>query len=180
MYYKDVLELAKGMQFDATKRVEQETVVKLFAIYLSSNPDFKYNQTYFTDSIDDFFYRVNNFKNKYSLCNLVVKSLLPCLDKYENKPIINVLFDGFLKAQLPDDKIIKIIDSVEHFRFYEISNEYLILSFEAVTPQVQQYILKISYKSKDDTDICDKIKPMFEYFLSTLDLKERSMAGKIS
>jgi hypothetical protein len=174
MFYKEVLEKTKDMEF-SKENIDQ--IIRLFSIFLCSNSDFKYNQTYFTDSIDDFFHTIKIFQRKYAICSNSLNILLSCLDKYVNPPSIKIIFDRIFMCHLSKNFNISILENVESFLFFDIDNNNLLFQCETEDDIIHQYLFRISCKNSKESEVHEHIKKNFEVFLSSLNLKGKPVIG---
>lgn len=109
------------------KSISEKDYIELFSLYISSNPDFKYNRTYLTDSIDIFFIAVSDLKQKISAINRIVSRIKKSLRIEKD---ISIVFDEFFEYKIKDfpESNFKIINP-EKFRFDKVTMDDCIIRF---------------------------------------------------
>jgi hypothetical protein len=119
----------------------RKDLLYLFSSYIASNPDFKYNSTYLTDSIDSFFEDQACFKAK----QIVFYKIIDYLKKEtEGKYEIEVVFDSVFKYNTFESKDLEIInDSNNTYYFNRMGEKLFILKLILLNPERIEYQYEI-------------------------------------
>jgi hypothetical protein len=106
----------------------EPNILNLFSSYIASNPDFKYNTTYLTDSIQSFASDIEIFKIKF----LIFKEIADKLHKVvKQKCFVNVIFDEIFLCDTKNNSSIEIItDNSNLFRFDTIGRKDCTIKLE--------------------------------------------------
>lgn len=162
MEYKKIVEciITRGVdEFDAKNLLES------YVLFLVSNPDFKYNQTYFTDGFGDF---EKSIKLLYDRANIFKKVAERLLKKQRKSLLIEssvIIFDSIYKYTLTDEIQTEIISGNSDFRLYDYYNQPVklecMIKYKKDTIRHFAYIIDKKMTSKDlkkaITDIFEKI-----------------------
>jgi hypothetical protein len=127
----------------------RKDILYLFSSYVASNPDFKYNSTYLTDSIESFFEDRACFKAKQIVFYKIIEYLN---EKTEGKYEIEVVFDSVFKYNTLYSKDLEVlIDSNSTFSFDRIGDKTFIVKFILINPQRIEYQYEIiKYNTDED------------------------------
>lgn len=101
--------------------------LELFTIFISSNPNFKYNKTYLSDSIDPFLYVVPILKRKFRFFKKLT-------DKLANQTYSEfdgaIIFDGIFEFRVNYSVASQVnFVNIENFRFDQIKEEEFTIKF---------------------------------------------------
>ncbi|MCX6237629.1 MAG: hypothetical protein NTY07_08755 [Bacteroidia bacterium] len=101
--------------------------LKLFCEFISSNPDFKYNRTYLTDSIDIFFDALTNIRQRIATFKRIVSRIKR---HFEIEKDVSIVFDDFFEYNIKDFPVghFRIINA-ERFRFDKVTKDDCIIRF---------------------------------------------------
>lgn len=101
--------------------------LKLFCEFISSNPDFKYNSTYMTDSIEVFFNALTDIRQKIAAYKKIVSKIKRQIGTEKD---LTIIFDEFFEYKIKDLPIepFKIVNA-GRFRFDKITKDDCIIRF---------------------------------------------------
>lgn len=165
MEYKNIVEciITRGVdEFDAKSLLES------YVLFLVSNPDFKYNQTYFTDGFVDF---ENSIKLLYDRANIFKKVTIRLLKKQRMSLLIEssvIIFDSIYKYTLTDKIETEIIPDNSNFRLHDYYNQPTKL--ECTIKYKKETIRHFAYiidKKKTGKDLMKVITDMFEKIIDS-------------
>ncbi len=166
MFIKDILQKS----IDVTIDTNTQDILELFSIYLSSNVNFKYNQTYLTDSLDDFFSKVEIFREKYLICNESIKLILKSVKSSEEIPNICLLFDNIFEYRIPGIGKLIIINN-EDFCYHEIKKNNIVFICRTLSEPVQEYVFNVNCKDSTKHKVVEDINNKFATFILSLSKK---------
>lgn len=165
MEYKKIVEciIARRVdEFDVTSLLES------YVLFLVSNPDFKYNQTYFTDGFGDF---EKSIKLLHYRANIFKKVTERLLKKQKKSLLIEssvIIFDSIYKYTLTDKIEAEIISDNSDFRLYNYYNQSVKL--ECVIKYKKDAIRTFAYiidKKMADKDLIKAISDAFEKIIDS-------------
>ncbi|QSX05435.1 hypothetical protein JYG23_12225 [Sedimentibacter sp. zth1] len=87
-----------GMKLD----LSDDTIIKLFNLFLTSNPNYFYNKTYILDLLDKFKNNIDVLKNKFDVCNSLINGFKTL--KYKNGYWFAVIDDYIITTSLFKNK----------------------------------------------------------------------------
>ena len=137
--------------------------LELFSLYISSNPDFKYNITYLTDQIESFkrsCFELNNRFYQFENLIIVIRSITP-------KGIRGYLiFDEIFKygVNTDEDDYLELIN-LDSFRFDKIDKNNHIVKFILGDKNNPEKFETYKVDQKKDPDISSKIKEHWATFI---------------
>ncbi|MGE0088543.1 MAG: hypothetical protein AB7S50_03605 [Bacteroidales bacterium] len=128
---------------------DNKDLLYLFSTYIASNPDFKYNATYLTDSIDRFFLDCEIYETKKLIFEEVIKYLNSVnLSKFE----IEIEFDSKFKYNTADNSNLQVIVNNNNLPdIHRIGAKQFLMKLTLIKPMKIEYshLIKVSTKSKD-------------------------------
>lgn len=160
------MEYKKIVECIITRRVDEFDVASLlesYVLFLVSNPDFKYNQTYFTDGFGDF---EKSIKLLHDRANIFKKVTERLLEKQKKSLLIEssvIIFDSIYKYTLTDKIEAEIISDNSDFRLYDYYNQSVKL--ECVIKYKKDAIRNFAYiidKKMTGKDLIKAISDAFE------------------
>lgn len=93
----------------------------LYSYYIASNPDFKYNPTYLTDLIDDFFSDLEFYRKKIKV---FIKVLNHIKGKVKKHFTITAIFDSAFQYEISNGEYKRIENVAEtDFSFHKLNKE---------------------------------------------------------
>jgi hypothetical protein len=104
-----------------------KNILELFCEFISSNPDFKYNRTYLTDSIDVFIKTLTDIKQKIATHKKIVSRIKRHIGTEKH---VTIIFDEFFEYKINDFpmKLFKVVNA-GRFRFDKINKDDCIIRF---------------------------------------------------
>jgi hypothetical protein len=126
----------------------EQDLLYLFSAYIASNPDFKYNLTYLTDSIDSFFQDQISFNDKQNVFYKVIDYIKEeTLGKYK----IEVIFDSVFKFNLYESTDLEILsENNSTFHFNRMGDKSFIMKLSLLEPTEIDYLYEIKRYSTDE------------------------------
>jgi len=119
----------------------------LFSLYTASNPDFKYNSTYLTDSIDAFFEDYAKFRAK----QLVFKKIIRYVKtKTKNEYDIEIIFDSTFRFEILSSTEIETVSKNDIYKFDHMGDKSFIVKFLLKTPRCVEYEFEIEKYNNND------------------------------
>lgn len=150
---------------------DDKELLLLFSSYIASNPDFKYNTTYLTDSIDQFFidYRM------YSRKKLIFEDIINCLNSLNSSKLeIEIEFDSKFRYNTVSNSNLEIVLNnntyVDSFDFHKIGSRQFPFKIIQVKPK------RIEYTHLIDTD--DKSKKWKKWVSDFMNIVEKQKNEK--
>lgn len=126
--------------------------LELFSLHISSNPNFKYNQTYLTDTIDVFISALTGMKQKIKTYNQIVKRIRKRIDTEKD---VFVVFDEFFEYKINDliSGRFNIVNT-DRFRFDKVSRDYCVIRFILKVEGSIEYneVFRVNLNDKKNTD----------------------------
>lgn len=107
-YNKILKSIAVGDKFSS----DSEILIEAFILYIASNPDFKYNQSYFTDCIPDFKEAISSFADKLNVYKDIVKEI----SSNELPYTLKLVFDYVIQFNIPESLEPEFLQD-ENYRF---------------------------------------------------------------
>lgn len=128
---------------------DDKDLLYLFSSYIASNPDFKYNITYLTDSIDRFFLDYEIYETKKLIFEEVIKYINSInLSKFE----IEIEFDSKFKYNTDGSSNLQIIaNNNNQPDIYRIGAKHFLMKLTLIKPIKIEYshLIKVDAKSND-------------------------------
>jgi len=120
-------EIYEKLLMTDTDEILNKDVLRLFCEFISSNPDFKYNRTYLTDSIDVFFNTLTDIRQKIAAYKKIVSRIKRHLGTEKD---VTIIFDEFFEYKIKyfPMKLFKIVNA-GRFRFDKITKDDCIIRF---------------------------------------------------
>jgi len=146
-------------------------ILNLFSSYIATNPDFKYNTTYLTDSIQCFASDIEIFKIKF----LIFKEIADKLHKaLKQKYFVNVIFDEIFLCDAKNNSSVEIItDNSNLFRFDSIGRKDCIIKLEY--RKIENSIEAIEYIHRIDNiqlNNKEEIEPIITNLLKVIERQD--------
>lgn len=136
----------------------EKDILFLFSAYISSNPNFKYNITYLTDSIDSFIKNYHLLRSKIEIYKEIVEYI-----KTINKSTytIEVKFDDFMTYTInKQETIASNSNGVPNKNdIFSICNPNLFIKLTSIKPRIEY-----TYELKDFNNDSQFKKEIKEYF----------------
>jgi len=134
---------------------DDKDLLYLFSSYIASNPDFKYNSTYLTDSIDRFFLDYEIYETKKIIFEEVIKYVnLVNHSKFE----IEIEFDSKFKYNTDSSSNLEIIvNNNDSFDFHRIGAKQFSMKLTLIRPKKIEYSYLIKTDSKSNDQWIKKI-----------------------
>lgn len=128
---------------------DDKELLFLFSSYIASNPDFKYNTTYLTDSIDQFFIDYNMYSRKI----LIFEEIINYLNKLNSsKHEIEIEFDSKYRYSTNINLNLEIVKknntNVDPFDFHNIGSKQFLFKIIQVKPKRIEYTYLIDTEDK--------------------------------
>ncbi|MGE5410750.1 MAG: hypothetical protein ACM3MI_07305 [Clostridiales bacterium] len=114
--------------------LEPDDGLFLFSLYVSSNPDFKYNTSYLTDSINSFKRDFQIYKNKLLLFNKIIeysRSIVP--PEYD----VTLIFENKFKFNLISDSKLELYSLQEENLLFKLEQEKVLLKLVLSKPLIE-------------------------------------------
>lgn len=137
--------------------------LKLFSLFISSNPDFKYNITYLTDQIETFKESRLELKNRFKQ----FENLIKVIRKVTPKEISGYLiFDKIFKygVNTYEDDHLEFIN-LDSYRFDKIDSKNYFAKFILGDKNNPEKIETYKIDQKKEPDINSKIKELWTSFI---------------
>lgn len=132
----------------------RQDLLYLFSFYIASNPDFKYNTTYLTDSIDSFFEDQECFKIKQNTFHNIIDYLK---DQTKGKYEIEVVFDHVFKYNVNESQDLEVFNETNSpFSFYKLGEKSFMMKLIFLQPNRIEYLYEIK-KYKTDEEWLKKV-----------------------
>ena len=142
------------------KTLNAKIYLELFSLFISSNPDFKYNHSYLTDSIEPFINAISIIRKKsQNYKRLIDKLALQTPKNIKRTIVFDDLFEyKILKSVASDVQLIH----VEKFRFDQFKEDEFVVKFiwEVNNVLKRSRIYRIKLKEKQ------KVITLWEAFLN--------------
>lgn len=104
----------------------RKDLLYLFSMYIASNPDFKYNYTYLTDSIDPFLKDYAEFVAKRLVFLEIIDYVkIQTKDKYD----IDVVFNSIFRFNILRSIDIEVVSDDNSYQFDQMGNKSFIVKF---------------------------------------------------
>jgi len=143
------------------KRVKNpKDLLYLFSMYIASNPDFKYNYTYLTDSIELFFDDYKKFSAKQVVFRKIIKHIKT---KTNNEYDIDIIFDSTFRYNVLKSTEIETVSENDLCRFDHIGDKSFIIKFLINAPKHIEYVFEI-----EKYDNIDEWKTKIDSFLKVI------------
>jgi hypothetical protein len=133
--------------------VSNTDILYLFSFYISSNPDYKYNSTYLTDSIDDFNKAWNKFKAKHKVFKTIIQFVKSNTISKSKQIEIDIIFDSVLQYNTIKSTCLETFNDNFFFLFSQMSNDSFSVKFicEISETDTVEYVYEIDkYDNKKD------------------------------
>lgn len=109
------------------KILRKRDLLRLFAFYISSNPDFKYNITYLTDSILPFFSLQKELIDRYVTFEAVTEKIAKLTPE---KVRATLVFDNFFRFSIVEKTILDCeFVNTDQYRFDKIDTKNYVIKF---------------------------------------------------
>lgn len=109
--------------------LSQGDILNLFSIYLTDNPNFKYNITYLTDSIPLFKKSIGVFSDKFFFYNEASNRLY---ELNNSNSIIDIYFDEIFKFSLNKGVKFELITAnINNYKFTKTINDSFKVRFQS-------------------------------------------------
>ncbi len=132
----------------------------LFSMYIALNPDFKYNYTYLTDSIDIFFEDYLNFKAKKEVFMEIINYIKAMTKKDYD---IVIIFDSTFRYSILESTDIEVVSENDNYRFDHMGDKSFIVNFQINKPKQIEYVFEI-----EKYDNIDEKKTKIDIFLKVI------------
>lgn len=140
---------------------DMENPLDMFSLFISSNPDFKYNITYLTDQIESFNKSCLELDKRFCQFEKVINQIR----KDTSKKISGyIIFDNIFKYGINKDERFEFVN-LDLFRFDKIDCDYYIVKFILGDRNNPEKIETYKIDQKKDTDIESKIKELWASFI---------------
>lgn len=138
----------------------QKDLLYLFSMYIATNPDFKYNYTYLTDSIDVFFEDYGKFSAKQTVFKKIIKYIKA---KTKNEYDIDIIFDSVFRYSVLKSTEIETVSENDLYKFDHLGDKSFIVKFLINTPRNIEYVFEI-----EKYDNIDEWKTKIDNFLNVI------------
>lgn len=148
MEYKDIIE------YISTKDIEEFSIKNLlesYVLFIVSNPDFKYNQTYFTDGFIDFEKSIRLLHTRAKIFKKIARKLL---SKQKSSIFVEsstIAFDSIYKYTLTDKIETQIISDNSSFILHNYYDQPIKFECEVKNKkgEIRNFAYEINKKTKD-------------------------------
>jgi hypothetical protein len=142
---------------------DKENPLELFSLFVTSNPDFKYNITYLTDQIGSFRKCSLELEKRFSQFKKVINQIREDTPKEISGYLI---FDNVFQYGINTDEEDRLeFINLDLFRFDKFDNDYYILKFIFGDVKNPEKIEAYKIDQKKDTDIESKIRELWASFI---------------
>ncbi len=137
--------------------------IELFSLFVTSNPDFKYNITYLTDQIESFRKSRLVLKERFSQFKKIIKQVSDDTPKVRYGYLI---FDNVFQYGINtnEEDCLEFIN-LDFFRFDKLDSGYYIVKFILGDRNNPEKIETYKIDQKKDKDIESKIKELWASFI---------------
>lgn len=137
--------------------------LELFSLFVTSNPDFKYNITYLTDQIRSFRESRLELEKRFSQFKKVINQIREDTPKEISGYLI---FDNVFQYGINTDEEDRLeFINLDLFRFDKLDCDYYIVKFILGVKNNPEKIETYKIDQKKDTDIESKIKELWASFI---------------
>lgn len=150
------------------KRVKNpKDILYLFSMYIASNPDFKYNYTYLTDSIDIFFEDYEKFRAKKEVFMEIINYIKAMTKKDYD---IDIIFDYTFRYSILESTEIEVVSENDNYKFDHMGDKSFVVKFQINTPKYIEYVFEIE-KYDNNNEWKTKIDSYLKIILENEKLK---------
>lgn len=122
----------------------------LFSSYIASNPDFKYNTTYLTDSIEQFFQDYDRYSQK----KLIFEEIINYINNNNTlNQEVEIEFDSKFTFNTKKNTALEILEYNyydDSFNFHEIGSQFFTLKLTLIKPIKVEYTFNIETNKKSN------------------------------
>ena len=130
-------------------KAKEVDLLRFFAFYISSNPDFQYNGTYLTDLIEPFIVESSELNRRYRFYRYIAKAAA----KKSGKMPGVLIFDNFIKFKITDIESPEFVN-IDQFNFKQIDNKAFVVKFSDGNEHVksESYQFSFNFKEKEEKE----------------------------